>query len=330
MLDLDLRMQEVGKVKVGEKGEEKTSGQNKKYRLPKQLDHFLVVRVERLSNDSNSNYKHDNEAMEYISKPEFDKRIVPVRFLYDDYRRFWESYYGMFTGTGRAYCISKDGKKAKRYWKKDKEGKRIARDIEHAVKPDSIDWTEESSIECLGSECPYAMKKHCKPNGRLEFILPFIKQIGGVYTFRTTSWSSVRNIQSSLDFFSKLTGGRMTCAEFALKMQMKTTRYTDENGNLRLTSFPEVGIVFLGSSLNDLIKNAASNAIEFGKTHKELVDANKLIKTDIYNLTPDEADEFVPEQRIIEIEKQTGRTVEICEAPIQENESDSKIDATEE
>ena len=48
----NLRLAPIGKIKIGRKGEERTSGGGGKYRLPEKLDHFLITTRARGADDN--------------------------------------------------------------------------------------------------------------------------------------------------------------------------------------------------------------------------------------------------------------------------------------
>jgi len=75
------RLAERGRIKIGEKGEMKTSSQGKQFAQPKKLDHMLITTMQR---DAAGRLMPDTPLMARL-KPEGGKITeIPVRLLYDD------------------------------------------------------------------------------------------------------------------------------------------------------------------------------------------------------------------------------------------------------
>ena len=183
---------EQGKIKIGGKGKEKTSSGGKKYQEPLKLDHFLITTLER-DNTPEGNFKVDEKAMSGLpEKPE----IIPVEFLYDDIDLNFPTCYSMF-GKDGLFCRG-DGETATR------EGKEIV---------------------CNPDTCQYSKSKSCKISGILLCRLPHLKNLMGVYKFRTHSWHSVKNILAALQYIQTLTGGIVGGLPFELRLERKPTKF---------------------------------------------------------------------------------------------------------
>jgi hypothetical protein len=103
------QLAERGKIKIGMKGEEKTSSQGKKFMLPVKLDHFLITTMQR---DAAGRLMPDVALMARL-KPEGGKITeIPVRLLYDDIDLNFPTRYACYKGN-RCWC-SGDGETAQR------------------------------------------------------------------------------------------------------------------------------------------------------------------------------------------------------------------------
>ena len=76
--NLSPRLAERGRIKIGEKGEMKTSTQGKQFALPKKLDHIVITTMQR---DAAGRLMPDTDLMAQIN-PGGDKLTeIPVRLL---------------------------------------------------------------------------------------------------------------------------------------------------------------------------------------------------------------------------------------------------------
>jgi len=75
-------------------------------------------------------------------------------------------------------------------------------------------------------DCPCELLEQgkCKQTGILMFLLPKVS-IGGVYQVRTSSYNSIVDINSGLDFVSQLTGGRFNMIKLQLKRELTETHH---------------------------------------------------------------------------------------------------------
>ncbi|MBW1953529.1 MAG: hypothetical protein JRI66_10670 [Deltaproteobacteria bacterium] len=103
------QLAERGKIKIGEKGEMRTSSQGKQFALPRKLDHFLITTMQR---DAAGRLMPDATLMARL-KPEGGKLTeIPVRLLYDDIDLNFPTRYACYKGN-RCWC-SGDGETAQR------------------------------------------------------------------------------------------------------------------------------------------------------------------------------------------------------------------------
>lgn len=202
----------MGYIKIGKKGEMKKSVNNIEYRQPKKLDHFEIVTREV---DDSDNFKTDAEMMKLLGDKPTD---IHIMLQYDQIDLNFPHYLAAYKGS-RLFCRG--------------NGEIAIRDAKEIV--------------CDPLTCPIYQKKQadqklqCKPQGKLYAILPQKNMIGGVYAFKTTSWESIRNIISSLELISALTGGIL--AGLILKLKLIPTRDQTPTGT---TTNYKVAVVYQG------------------------------------------------------------------------------------
>jgi hypothetical protein len=83
-----------------------------------------------------------------------------------------------------------------------------------ARRTDKGDWMD---ITCPYEACDYFAKKHCRPVGTLQFLLPNVTGVG-VWQIDTSSFHSIVNLNSGISFIQSLTGGRI--AGLMLKLRV--------------------------------------------------------------------------------------------------------------
>lgn len=175
-------LKEIGKIKIGRKGEMKKSRAGNEYRPPEKFNHFEVVTLHK---DDNGDFIPDAPVMGLIGS---DCKELDVSLLYNDPTLNFFTRFNQYNG-GKCMC-SGDG--------------------ERAVQADGTE------LACNPDTCPVFATKKCKPNGILSVVLKDAPRLGGVYKFRTTSVNSIRSILSSMFFIQSLTGGVL--ADIPLKM----------------------------------------------------------------------------------------------------------------
>jgi len=203
------RLAEIGKIKIGGKGDKRKSSKGNEFRMPIKYDHFVITKTEK---DLNDNLIIDGEVMKKLGeKP----KEIKIKLLYDSIELNFLNSFEMYKGKK---CICRgNGEKALRKFK---------------------DGTEKE-IECNIEKCEFPKSNECKPSGILSCILADSNQIGGVYKLRTHSWNSVQNILGSLTFIKLQTGGKLAGIPLTLKLLKKAT---SEHGNVNT-----VNIVFNGN-----------------------------------------------------------------------------------
>jgi|GEM_PF-3569801 len=209
------RLAECGKIKIGKKGEVKTSAKGNQFRAPEKIDHFIVTTMEKTGNDD---FAPD---MEIMKKLKDNCKEIPVRLPYDDPSLNFPTSYAFYDS---AACQCR--------------GDGIT-----AITSDG------NCIDCNPETCPNVKDKKCKPNGVLSLILDDAPRVGGVYKFRTTGWNSINNIFSSMEFIRGLTNGLLAGLPLMLTL---TPKHTVIPGTRTSTTIYMVNLEYRGS-LHDMV-----------------------------------------------------------------------------
>ena len=169
------RLQRIGNIKIGRKGEVRRTSDGREYRVPVKDDYFTVTTMDR---DDQDNWVVDKDAMKALGdKP----LVIPIFLPYDDIDKLFPNELAIY-------------KSSQRWCHGDREtAERIVDD--------------EGTKEIMDCPCELLESGHCKPHGILNVVLAISGRIGGVHQFRTTSWNSIENILSSLALLKSLTGG---------------------------------------------------------------------------------------------------------------------------
>jgi hypothetical protein len=263
---------EVGKIKIGMKGQMTTSRAGKKFQLPKRLDHFIVTGLER---GPDGNFLKDEAVHQVLGERPVE---IPVGLLYNDPELNFQSRWACFTGT-TLWCTG-DGENA---YRKQQDGSEIVR-----------------SCPCERAAPDFdADQYRCKTSGVLSVMLDDMQMVGGVYKFRTTSYNSVINIMSSLALISRVTGGVLAGIQLMLTVRPKTVIVPKTNKAMVVHI---VGIEYRGSlkALADVGYRAALST----ETHRQQIEQIETVarQSITQNLTltegeteTDIAEEFYPE-----------------------------------
>ncbi len=183
------RLAECGKIKIGGKGDEKTSKYGKKMRLPEKYDHFVVTTMMKNEKDD---FVQDPTIMGILGdKP----TVIPVRLPYDDPSLNFPTSYACYES---AACKCRG-------------------DGEVAV------TAEGETVECNPETCPNYAAKKCKVTGVLSVMLDDAPRVGGVYKLRTTSWNTINNLTASMEFIRGLTNGILAGLPLDLTLSPKYT-----------------------------------------------------------------------------------------------------------
>jgi hypothetical protein len=271
--NIGMRLQEVGKIKIGKKGKETTSASGASFRAPQKLDHFIVTKTSR---DKNDDFELDVPLMQKLGEKPTE---IPVRLLYDDVHLNFRSRYCCFDGK-KLWCHG-DGLHAERLV----DGKK-------------------AEVSCPCEKCDPAYlgedkygKKKCKVTGALSVIIEGADRVAGVWVFRTTSYNSVQNIYASLMLITRLTGGVLCGLPLYMTLSMKVTQNPVDGSQVRIYV---VGIEYRGSMEQLRVEGhqiALANASQSVKIERIEQEARRLIAQDIEIIDDEEdhADEFHPE-----------------------------------
>jgi hypothetical protein len=165
---LKRRPQEIGRIKIGGKGELRNKGKSNEFRLPVKFDHFVVTKHVR---GSDENYIRDEQIHEHPSVGPEPTELAGL-LMFDRPEDNFHSEMAIWKGRG-------------------KDSKVVTCDGETATK---LTTGEQGACALAsGKECA------CKPYGRLHIQLWASPHTLGYHVFRTTSWESVNNIQTTLE-----------------------------------------------------------------------------------------------------------------------------------
>jgi hypothetical protein len=248
---LNHRLAEVGKIKIGGKGETRTKSNGKgTYQLPVRYDHFVVTTTAK---GKDGNFIPDEKVMKALGDRPTELKI---RLLFDDIDMNFFTSFAFYHG---AKCLCRgDGEIAEMEFIK--AGKPSFRLLDRTPNGDWTDSAEQKvqagevrHIECDPDTCPNMRPDangatRCKPSGILSCILPDANEIGGVYRFRTHSWNTLSNILASLDLIKTISGGVLVGLPLKLQMLKKST---EEHGNVNT-----VNIAFDGEDYQQMRKQA--------------------------------------------------------------------------
>ena len=196
------QLAELGKIKIGVKGEKMVRG----HLLPKKLDHFMIA---TLMKDDDGRLEMDDSMNKIIG----DKcTSLDICLCYDDFTMNMTSSYSWFAQS-KLVCMG-NGQTAMRR----KE-----------------DGSEEKII-CSPKECTAYKEKKCLPYGRLSVILASANRIGGVYVLRTHGWNTIRNVLSSMAFIRKEAGGVLAGLPLRMRLLPMTVTPRDVGHNVKIYS----------------------------------------------------------------------------------------------
>jgi hypothetical protein len=167
------RIPRIGKLRLGVR---KKSDKGKEY--PSAVD-FFVCNADK----STPQWAADAFHARYGNQPKSIDIMFPCeeidRFFPQDYRRY---------GSGTGLVCKGDG-----------------------IKAQCLNQEQGGLVEipCLGQECEFCKKNHCKHVGTVQFLLPEVTGLG-VWQIDTTSFHSIVNLNSSIDFIRGMTGAKQT------------------------------------------------------------------------------------------------------------------------
>jgi len=278
------RFIEIGLIKIGELGEERVSRSGNAWRVPKKLDHFIITSKER-GPDGNFVKRDDIMGALRSGAPANGARVnkdgnlvgIPIQLLYNTPSLNLFARYAAFDKK-RCVCSSGDGITGKRVLKNGK--------------------TEDVGCMCEWLTVPGDDgTRRCKPNGKLSVVIRGIRQVGGCFTLRTTSWNTISSIYGSLVYIESITSGVLSGINFQLVVFPQSVVSPD--GKQQTAQI--VSIVYPGT-VDELRKSAL---VEFENSaayiaHKRRFEA-KIMESDMaaieFRSADDDAiaEEFYPE-----------------------------------
>lgn len=194
--NLPIRLAEVGKIKIGRKGEER-QGKKGAYHLPEKVDYFIITTMEK----DGSNFRVDEPLMSKLDSKNSKPRQLKIALPYDRIDLNFFTEYGLYMGRKRL-CFG-NGEKATRIF------------LDENTKKE--DHREE--VKC---PCEFLESGKCKAHGILSAILRDNFKLGGVYQFRTTSINSIMNIMSGLTQIQQFTQGILAMMPLVMSLQPQT------------------------------------------------------------------------------------------------------------
>ena len=254
-------LMEVGKIKIGIKGDLVKSKDGNEFRLPQKIDHFRIVKNER---DENDDYVLDEQIIETIKgnpAAAFDKdgNIVgiPVRLLYNEIDLVFPTQYVSYVN-GKLSC-SGNGEKAHT-----RDGR-------------------ETKCPCARLDGAYTGKDKCKISGTLSCIIEG-SNVGGCYKFRTTSINSARYILSSLMLIKAATGGLLSFIPLRLVINPKKTIIPATGAP---TTIYVVTVEFQGG-----IEELQMKALTMGRERVSLIENMRDIEAEARNIVSSDVDDY--------------------------------------
>ena len=274
---------EVGKIKIGIKGDEVKSKDGNTFRLPKKIDYFRIVKNER---DENDDYVLDEQIIEIIKNNPaamYNKEMniigIPIRLLYNEIDLVFPTQYCSYVN-GKLSCSG------------------------NGIKANTRDG-RETPCPCKRLDNTYTGKDKCKISGVLSCIIEGAN-VGGCHKFRTTSINSVRYILSSLMLIKAATGGLLSFIPLRLVINPKKTIIPTTG---KPTTVYVVTVEFQGG-----VEQLQRKALEMGRERVSLIEnmrdieaeAKRIVSVDTEQEEKEIAEEFFPEN--IETKKPSATT----------------------
>lgn len=229
------RFAEIGKIKIGGKGEKRKSKEGKDYQLPIRFEHFVITTTEKGS-DGNFIINHD-----IMKKLGIEPKELSIRLPFDSIDM---NFYTSFQYYAGKKCICRgDGEKATRV---DRDG-------------------NEGQVNCNPDTCEFLQSEKCKVSGILSCYLTDSMEIGGIYRFRTHSWNSVSSILAALQYFSENTNGVLQGLPLKLKFLKKSTQ---DHGNVNIVTVVLDGVEL--KKLRELAFVEYENRLKIGIDMKQI------------------------------------------------------------
>jgi len=274
---------EIGKIKIGRKGQTKKSAGGTEFKLPEKLDYFLITTLDR---DKEGNFIKDKEIHKSLGeKP----TSIPIMLLFNSIEGNFQSRYARYDGTT---CV-------------------CAGDGEKAITSDE----KEIECPCEKADPKYDGKDKCKMNGTLSCMIRDVNRFGSCWKFRTTGFNSIQNLYSSLLLIMTMTGGQLAGIDLNLILVPKMAVNPTTGKPVKIYV---AGIEFAGSMQN-LIKTAHEfKQLQSGEQQLLEAEIPNLIDDDLDE--QDHIEEFYPEQAEgfkETVDTETGEVIEESEGEVE-------------
>lgn len=196
------RMPRIGKIRLGVKETNSRSGNP----YPKAVDYFVCK-----PDESTPEWAARAFHQVYGEKPRAIDIIIPI----EDRDKFFPQFYRRY-GSGTGLMCRGDG--------------------EQAEAVDQANPGQYMKIDCIPELCEWAAKKHCRPVGSLQFLLPKVPGLG-VWQIDTSSYHSIVNLNGAIDFIRGITGNRIAWIPLKLVIKPKQVQVTDKGKTMKKTVF---------------------------------------------------------------------------------------------
>lgn len=243
------KLVELGAVRIGTLGEERTSRAGGKWRAPMKLDHFIIT--QNTVRDSNGQLIRD-DSLESRLKEEFKDadgalRQIPISLLSDDVEASLKCAYVHYRG--KKLWARSDGVTLTSFFN--------FKDQTPLAEPTEVPWKDDF-LDLRFNNAPM-FKKHTK----LEFVIRMPEaRWGGVYRFRTTSVITADQLYGSLLHLQRLTSGVITGMPLMLVVRPMIV-----HPDGKPTTVHVVHVELRGNDLTDL-QTRALDLARFHRAHK--------------------------------------------------------------
>lgn len=281
------RITELGKIKIGQKGAERTSQKGGTYRMPEKLDHFLLTTLNR---DQGGQLILDKALMTQLAQDGYadeDGKIrrLPVHLLSDDIEDIVQASYVYYNG--KRCGMRSDGKIATWFCNPKEVSKWLDKPLELPWNPALLDW-----------------KANGNPLVKLHTTFSCVvrsqgSRFGGVHRFRTTSRITAEQLVGCLTEILSLTGGILV--GLPLQLVVRPMQVAPDG---KTTNVYVVHCELAGADLKQ-IQQQALDQIRFRLTYQKemgrsLVEYRKMLTAPGHETDPadilDVIEEFHPEE----------------------------------
>jgi len=252
---LEPELAERGRIKTGARGPNKA---------PVRFDHFVITTMARSKEDGN--FIRDEALHKLLAERGYGDplREIPFRLIFNEVNLNFTTGYGVWEPKLKTWWCRGDGESARR------------------INKESHDWIE----------CPCdLLGKTCKIQGRLRGTIDGASGLGGVWTYITTSWNSVRAIAASLAQLYIWTSGHIAGIPLLLVMRSKTVNVNGITATIQVVNVEYRGDM---EQLRLEAFNAAKLQIGY---EKQLLQLEKELGAADAEIVPSEdGDEFYPDK----------------------------------